>query len=167
MTSEQKRFLGEFVERITPEVTPYLLRKYSLDQVEEILQEAYLTASEEIETLMAHECPNGWFFMVAANRGKRLGSALGAARSRYEELPDREVFIADLKQDTIDDLLTADTPEKDRAVLKLYYEQRLSTAEVAEAMQVTPNNAKQMLKRARDRLKRSMGKTFLFFLIWL
>lgn len=167
MTSEQKTFLGEFVENVTPEITRYLLRKYPVDQVEEILQEAYLAASEEIETLMAHECPNGWFFMVAVNRGKRLGTALGAARSRYEELSDREVHIADLKQDTIDELLPPDTPDRDRAVLKLYYEQRLSTAEIAEVMQVTPNYAKQMLKRARDRLKGKVGKTFLFFLVWL
>lgn len=160
MTSEQKAYLSDLVEQMTPEIIP-LLQGFTKDQAEEILQETYLAAAENIEMLMTHPSPNGWFVTVAHNRAKHMRTSLGKSRGRYAELPDRTVYIQDFQKDTIDEILPSNITPKDRAVLKLHFEEKLRSAEMGEELGITPDNARQTLRRAINRLKKLMMILFI------
>ncbi len=188
MTHEQKAFLSKLADTATPDLTKFLLKTYTVSQAEEILQETYLAACLEVETLIHHEKPEAWLFTAAAFRGKRLVEKLEFERKRYAPEFDEQADPGTICQktesgcrkiktdlprttilcpDTIDEILPTNTPDKDRKVLKMYYEQKLSSNEIAEELGETPGNARQLINRARGRLKKALGGTLQILIILL
>ncbi|HEX2348821.1 MAG TPA: sigma-70 family RNA polymerase sigma factor [Ktedonobacterales bacterium] len=136
----------------------------------EVAQEAFFRAWRQYETLRAYERPEAWLYRVATNlaisqlrRRAPLSFSSLAARQRAEtpqrdELAAGELFAsgADLERDAaerdvIERILRA-LPERHRAAL-LLSAQGFKGDEIAAALGATPANARQMLRRARERFR--------------
>lgn len=136
----------------------------------EVAQEAFFRAWRQYETLRAYERPEAWLYRVATNlaisqlrRRAPLSFSSLAARQRAEtpqrdELTAGDLFASasDLERDTaerdvIGRILRA-LPERHRAALLLSAE-GFTGDEIAAALGATPANARQMLRRARERFR--------------
>jgi RNA polymerase sigma-70 factor (ECF subfamily) len=136
----------------------------------EVAQEAFFRAWQQYEALRAYERPEAWLYRVATNlaisqlrRRAPLSFSSLAARQRAEtpqrdELAAGELFAsgADLERDAaerdvIERILRA-LPERHRAAL-LLSAQGFTGDEIAAALGATPANARQMLRRARERFR--------------
>lgn len=138
----------------------------------ELAQETFFRAWRHFDSLQSYDRPEAWLYRVATNlaishlRRKRplSFSALLARTSAEDATPDGSTG-ADLiaspldiegqtaERDAIDRALRA-LPERSRAALLLAAIQGFTADEVAEALGVTPNNARQILSRARERFRR-------------
>ncbi|HET9110807.1 MAG TPA: sigma-70 family RNA polymerase sigma factor [Ktedonobacterales bacterium] len=138
----------------------------------ELAQETFLRAWRHFDSLQAYDRPEAWLYRVATNlafshlRRKRplsFSSLLGRANSE-DAAPDGPMgadLIASpldiegqtIERDAIGRALRA-LPERSRAALLLVAIQGFTSEEIAEALGVTPNNARQILSRARERFRR-------------
>ena len=137
----------------------------------EIAQETFFRAWRHFDTLSAYERPEAWLYRVATNlaisqlrrRSPLAFSALFAGARResadVEEPIGVERIASSLdvegqtvERDTIDRLLRK-LPERQRAALLLAAVQGMPTDEIAAALGVSPDNARQILSRARERFR--------------
>lgn len=137
----------------------------------EIAQETFFRAWRHFDTLGDYERPEAWLYRVATNlaishlrrRSPLAFSALFAgscAGSAGEGEPFGAERIASpldvesqsVERDAIDRVLRK-LPERQRAALLLAAVQGLPTDEIAAALDVSPDNARQILSRARERFR--------------
>lgn len=137
----------------------------------ELAQETFVRAWRHFDALQAYDRPEAWLYRVATNltishlRRKRplSFSALLAHKNAEGTTPDGPTgadLIASpldiegqiVERDAIDRALRA-LPERSRAALLLAAIQGFTSDEIAEALSVTPNNARQILSRARERFR--------------
>jgi len=137
----------------------------------EIAQETFFRAWRHFDALSAYERPEAWLYRVATNlaisqlrRRRSLSFSSVAAHVRSGSADAEELVGADLiaspfdlesqtaERDTIDGVLRA-LPERQRAALLLAATQGLTTSEIAAALDVSPDNARKILSRARERFR--------------
>jgi len=138
----------------------------------ELAQEAFFRAWRHFDTLSGYERPEAWLYRVATNlaisqlrRKAPLSFSALLARMRADAAEPAELTPGDLlrspldleertaERDQIDRILRA-LPERHRAALLLAAVQGFTSDEIAEALAVTPDNARQMLSRARAQFRR-------------
>lgn len=139
----------------------------------EVAQEAFFRAWRNFDTLRDYDRPEAWLYRVATNlaisqlrRKAPLSFSALAARPRAdgaegaerEELAPADLFPSGLdiergaaERDLIERSLRA-LPERQRAAL-LLATQGFAAEEIAAALGATPANARQMLRRARERFR--------------
>jgi RNA polymerase sigma-70 factor (ECF subfamily) len=141
-------------------------------EVEELMQQAYVLAYTRLGQF-AHDARfSTWLLRIGINEAlQRLRSdrrwpraapdALEEAPSMDDVTPDVRLARAQLNH--LLEQLVDRLPETYRSVLVLREVQQLSTSEVAEALDLTPDNVKQRLSRAkamlRDALEQRTGES--------
>lgn len=163
----------EFYARHEQPLYGYLRRLLpSHELAVELAQEAFFRAWRHFETLSGYERPEAWLYRVATNlaisqlrRKAPLSFSALLARMRADSAEPAELAPGDLlrspldlegrtaERDQIDRILRA-LPERHRAALLLAAVQGFTSDEIAEALAVTPGNARQMLSRARAQFRR-------------
>lgn len=133
------------------------------DEAADATQDSFLLASQRIGQLRQPESLRAWLYAIA----RREAIKRGKARARMvptEEVNEVEATGPlpedDLRREETQALVweaTGGLEERDRAALDLHYRQGLRGQELAEAMETTPQNAANLVKRATDRVERSLG----------
>lgn len=135
----------------------------------EVAQETFFRAWRHFDALSAYERPEAWLYRVATNlaishlrrrRPQSFSSLLTRAHvDDADELVGADLIAAPLdmegqtvERDMIERALRA-LPERQRAALLLTAVQGLATDEIAAALDVTPDNARKILSRARERFR--------------
>ena len=135
---------------------------------EEITQDTFLKAYQNLSTLKEPQKFAGWLYVIAANyckmwlRKKRLSTQSLEATSSVElektaysgyVIAENEQVAMETQREVVKKLL-AKLQESDRTVITLYYLGEMSYEEISEFLGVSVAAIKNRLYRARNRLKK-------------
>ncbi|MDE0681276.1 MAG: sigma-70 family RNA polymerase sigma factor [Candidatus Poribacteria bacterium] len=132
---------------------------------EEITQDTFLKAYQELATLKKPQSFASWLYVIAANncstwlRKKRLWTE-PVDDTRLQEttysgyvVAENERVTAEAQREAVKKLL-AKLQESERTVITLYYFGEMSSAEIGAFLGVSANTVRSRLRRAQQRLKR-------------
>ena len=135
---------------------------------EEITQDTFLKAYQNLSTLKEPQKFSGWLYVIAANyckmwkRKKRLSTqpledtdSAELEKASYSEyvIAENERTTAEAQREVVKQLL-AKLQESDRIVITLYYLGGMTYEEISEFLGVSVSAIKNRLYRARQRLKK-------------
>jgi RNA polymerase sigma factor (sigma-70 family) len=151
------------------------------DTADEVAQDAFVTAWQQLDRLEQPEAFGGWLLRIARNRAlDRLarenrsrptdGDVVTDLHDRGGDDPfasrrgsgDLSEVIADLDRDGLVDAAAIALGERDASLLDLHLRHGLTPAEIAAELGVTPNTAHQQLFRMRARLGATIGSLVLW-----
>lgn len=143
------------------------------DIAAEVAQEVFLGAWRDLASLRDHDAFGGWILRTSRNRAlnrlekEQRSVALGddATTRAVDAAASAPDASADALAGTGADLVWAAAAalgERDASILDLHLRHGLAAGELAEALDVTPNNASQMLFRLRAKL----GDAIRSFVLW-
>ena len=130
----------------------------------EVAQDVFLVAWQQLVTLRQPESFGGWLLRTSRNRSlnrlerERRSVALGdeetmAVIDRRSTSPDASIAAAQGEDVDLVWAAAAALGERDASVLDLHLRHGFGASEIAEALDVTTNNAHQLLFRLKDRLR--------------
>lgn len=138
------------------------------EEAADCVADSFVVMAEKVGQLRDPSRLRPWLYSVVRN--ECLRTLRGRAREAHDDewleaMPDQgsgpEQQVADAAvQDELRELVWAAIEglnDRDRALLDLHLRQGLDGAELAAAMDVTPQNSYVMLSRARDQVERSLG----------
>ncbi len=132
---------------------------------EEITQDTFLKAYQELATLKKPQSFASWLYVIAANhcstwlRKKRLRTApledtrLQKATYSGHVIAENERVTVEAQREVVKKLL-AKLQESERTVVTLRYFGEMSSAEIGEFLGVSANTVRSRLRRAQQRLKK-------------
>ena len=136
------------------------------DDAEDLLQDAYLTVLDKIDTLEKPEAFQGWFNIIVANKAKKFlqksqpllfqndeekALVLDTIIDEEEEYkPGLDVEKEDLRKDVIE--LINNLSDDQKTVILLYYYNEMSIKEIAQALEINENTVKSRLFQAKKKL---------------
>ena len=132
---------------------------------EEITQDTFLTAYQELATLKKPQSFASWLYVIAANncstwlRKKRLwtepleDTRLQEATYSGYVVAENERTEAEAQREVVKKLL-AKLQESERTVITLHYFGEMSSSEIGAFLGVSANTVRSRLRRAQQRLKR-------------
>ena len=132
---------------------------------EEITQDTFLKAYQELATLKKPQSFASWLYVIAANncstwlRKKRLrtepleDTRLQKATYSGYVVAENERVTAEAQREAVKKLL-AKLQESERTVITLHYFGEMSSAEIGAFLGVSANTVRSRLRRAQQRLKR-------------
>ncbi|MDE0015944.1 MAG: RNA polymerase sigma factor [Candidatus Poribacteria bacterium] len=132
---------------------------------EEITQDTFLKAYQELATLKKPQSFSSWLYVIAANncstwlRKKRLrtepleDARLQKATYSGYVVAENERTEAEAQREVVKKLL-AKLQESDRTVITLHYFGEMSSSEIGAFLGVSANTVRSRLRRAQQRLKR-------------
>lgn len=132
---------------------------------EEITQDTFLKAYQELATLKKPQSFSSWLYVIAANncstwlRKKRLrtepleDARLQKATYSGYVVAENERVTAEAQREAVKKLL-AKLQESERTVITLHYFGEMSSAEIGAFLGVSANTVRSRLRRAQQRLKR-------------
>jgi RNA polymerase sigma-70 factor, ECF subfamily len=129
------------------------------EDAEDLVQDAFLTALERIDTFESGRSFGPWFYRILVNRGLNSRKArsirqtdmLPTELASSELLPDRAAERTELKarlRAAMDEL-----PEKQRVAVQLFELEGFSGAEIAEILQIPAGTVRYHLHQARQALR--------------
>ncbi len=127
---------------------------------EDIVQETFLDALDNVDKLMAHDNPGGWL-MEAAKRKTMAVWRRMKTRPETEALEaDQELMgiEADFGLTELYTVMDAVLDIHDQTLFHMYYFEGYSAKELAEMEGITEGNFKVRMLRIRNRLKLAIGK---------
>lgn len=133
------------------------------EDAEDLVQDAFMTALEKIDTFQTGRPFGPWFFRILTNRGQNLR----AARARRATLPlpaETETPAPSPVDDAeraelrawLDDAL-ARLPERQRLIVQFFELDGLSGAEIAEILEIPPATVRWNLHQARKKLRTALA----------
>lgn len=169
--------IREIYTRYSRGIFNYALRLIGDYQwAEEILQETFLRAYSRAETFRKGARVSTWLYRIAMNlcydhlrspkNRRKVSLSAPAGGDEGEQFVDRmesderQPEIAALESETariIRDAI-AELPEKERNVLVLRHYQGLKFREISEVTGLTARTVQNCLRRAREKLSRSLGR---------
>ncbi len=132
---------------------------------EEITQDTFLKAYQELATLKKPQSFASWLYVIAANncstwlRKKRLptepldDTRLQKATYSGHVIAENERVTAEAQREAVKRLL-AKLQESERTVITLHYFGEMSSAEIGAFLGVSANTVRSRLRRAQQRLKK-------------
>lgn len=153
--------MDEWVHELYQTCAPDLFRiaRYRLLEeqlAQDLVQEVFLLLLEKKNTLKEHPNIKGWLMKTLNHR------ILHAVEKRARESPLLDVSLvpAPSKTDSLDEILPKQLSEKEKHLLKLFYEEGLSYQELSDRLGMMPAACGSRLHRARIKCKKylSTGK---------
>lgn len=133
------------------------------EQAEDLAQEAFSRAHKHWSLVSGYDKPGAWVRRVTINlalsRRRRIQRELSVLRRTARELPTDQA-VADPADGPDDEVWQAvrKLAPKQRAAVALFYQEDLSTADIADALGCTVSTATSHLNQARTRLARLLGE---------
>ena len=160
---------GPLVEKYQKGVHALAWRKIGDFHIaQEIAQDAFFKAYQQLGTLKNHNQFAGWLYVIAAHlcadwfRKHRppeqslevtdMSEVNEVSYSRY--IAEKQATEADEARREVVKKLLQKLPESERTVMTLYYLGEMTIKAISEFLGVSPNTIKSRLSRARDRLKK-------------
>ena len=138
-------------------------------EVEDVVQETFLRAFENLHKLNSHSSLSAWLYAIAVNRcrshlrrqflwRKMLGRGVPAA-SHAREGPAEDAEQRAMSRETFQEVCRAvqDLPARYREAAVLHYLEGLSIERTSEVLGVTRNAVGVRLHRARARLQKALA----------
>lgn len=175
--SEETRDFQKIYETYFPRIAAYLRRLVGEHEAEDLAQEVFVKVSRALDSFRGDSRLATWIYQIATNTAKdhlrkpshdqNVSVANGSAESD-EEIVDDAAPVTDTVlirkemneciRETIDSL-----PANHRTVLVLSDLEELTNTEIAEVLDMSLENVKIRLHRARARLKKELGQKCQFY----
>ena len=136
-----------------------------VELVQDVVQDSLLCAYRDLGKLQNPEQFSSWLCGIVKNtaysvirkqkRDRLLANELQVASSVAVPLPDQRILTAETHK--LVQLAVNDLSQKYRRVLRLYYHDNLSYAEIAAQIGVNVTTVKGRLQHARSKLRKSLG----------
>ena len=160
---------GPLVEKYQKGVHALAWRKIGDFHIaQEIAQDAFFKAYQQLATLKNHNQFAGWLYVIAAHlcadwfrknpppeqslEVTDMSEVNEVSYSRY--VAEEQATEADEARREVVKKLLQKLPESERTVMTLYYLGEMTIKAISEFLGVSPNTIKSRLSRARDRLKK-------------
>jgi RNA polymerase sigma-70 factor (ECF subfamily) len=129
----------------------------SVQEAEELMQDAFLKVWERWERVSAMDNPNGYLYRVAVNAARsRLRRISLAARRTFAHHDEADPFtVADLRDEIVRAL--AALPGRQRAALVLTELLDMPTNEAGKALGISDSTVRSLASQARQTLRGTMG----------
>jgi RNA polymerase sigma factor (sigma-70 family) len=150
------------------------------DRAADVAQDAFISAWERLDRLERPDAFGGWLLRITRNRALDVLAREGRSRPResdvvtglhdrgatdpvgsHRELRPDELALAS-ERDGLIASAAAVLGEREASLLDLHLRHGLTAAEIADELEVTPNNAHQLLFRLRKKL----GEAISAFALW-
>ncbi|MBP3272534.1 MAG: sigma-70 family RNA polymerase sigma factor [Ruminococcus sp.] len=145
------------------------------EEAEDVVSDTFITAMEKIDTLRSGEAFGGWLYSIAYHKCMNVRRA-DKRCAHFETEEEQEAVIEssglnegimlpedyavnEERKKELKAVIDSLKPEMRSAVIMFYYQQ-LSLAEIAEALGINENAAKQKLFQARKKIKTSIEKLY-------
>lgn len=152
---EQEAF-NEFYRRYAPMVHGIVLARVPRDEVEDIVQEVFISAYQKLGNLRDKHAVGAWLAMIARNNANEFYRR----HKPTEELP-QDLSRRDNPQTEAGEILAAirSLPETYRETLVLRLVEGMTGPEIAEQTGLTPESVRVNLHRGMKLLRRKLGVT--------
>jgi RNA polymerase sigma-70 factor (ECF subfamily) len=149
---------GRLYERYAPMVHGILLARAPTSEVDDLVQDVFLTAFKKIHTLREDGAFGGWLAMIARNRATDFHRRHQETEEMPEDLPQEST--ADVESDArarrILEAIRA-LPEAYSETLVLRLVEGMTGPEIAERTGLTPASVRVNLHRGMKMLRESIG----------
>lgn len=125
----------------------------STEVARDLAQETMARAYAHFDTVAAAGAPSAWLRRVMSNLLIDHHRRRGSERVALDRIARRPVAEASMPSESRFHELLAVLPERQRAVVALYYADDLSIEEIAEVLDVAQGTVKALLWKARRRLE--------------
>lgn len=152
-------------------VTRHLKRAFAVayrllgqrEDAEDLVQDAFLTALEKIDTFQSGRSFGPWFFRILVNRGLnarkarslRRTDAIPAEAAAAGVSPLREAEQAELRDSL--SVAMAGLPERQRTIVRLFELEGFTSMEIAEILELSDGTVRWHLHQARQRLREALA----------
>ncbi len=154
---ELKGIMGRYGNKILRLAYSYL---HNMEDSEDILQEVLIKYIEKKPELESEEHLKAWLLRVASNLAKN--------RIEYNKVRETDELNEELVAEEREDLsfvweAVKSLPENYREVIHLFYEEGYQADEIAKILEVSSENVRTRLKRARTKLKEILKEEYDFY----
>ncbi len=145
---------GEIYRIFAPLVHGIVLARVPYDEVQDLVQEVFLSAYRNLDTLRDKNAVGPWLARIARNRAIGFYRQARPTEEISDELRGRTNPNAEAREilDAIRDL-----PETYRETLVLRLIEGMTGAEIAERTGMTPNSVRVNLHRGMEMLRKKLG----------
>lgn len=160
------------VDRYKNKAFSLLKRMLKNDQeAEEVLQDSFLKAFNNLKSFRQDAKFSTWFYKIVYNTAlTRLSNKKRKIESEMSSIEDYHHLESDTSfgKKSEDDLkilvkkLVESLPEKNAAVVTMFYLEEMSCEEISNVMQISVSNVKVLLHRSRNLLKEIIEKEKIF-----
>jgi RNA polymerase sigma factor (sigma-70 family) len=170
--SQRHAAFAQLVAQFHPMVVTYAYQLLGDAQLaQDVTQEAFLTAYQQLDQLREPAAFPGWLRRLVHTHCHRFTRVKRPESLSFEALETTLITTEDLAQLVADADATqaiiacvlgavADLPEHERAVVQLFYFDGYSIRAVAQALKLPVTTIKKRLQYARDRLRRHLTDHF-------
>lgn len=152
---EQEAF-DEFYRMYAPMVHGIVLARVPRDEVEDIVQDVFISAYKKLVTLRDKRAVGAWLAMIARNNANEFYRQVKPT----EELPEELSRKNNLQTEAHEILATIrNLPETYRETLVLRLVEGMTGPEIAEQTGLTPESVRVNLHRGMKLLRRKLGIT--------
>jgi RNA polymerase sigma-70 factor (ECF subfamily) len=144
----------ELYKTFAPLVHGILLARAPREDVEDIMQEVFLSAYKNLHTLREKGAVGAWLVMIARNRAAEFYRSTKPTEELSENLQSRET-----QRNEAEEILTAirALPETYKETLVLRLVEGMTGQEIAERTNLTPESVRVNLHRGMKLLRRKLG----------
>lgn len=127
-------------------------RLHDPDKAKDMVQSVFLRLLSKADSVRGHENPDAWLTVT-------LGYVIQHEKNRREnqmlplEVLEYEGIAADTP-DSIDEVLPKQLSDDDKRLLKMFYEDKMSYAEISTVLGIPPSTCGSHLLRAKKRCKK-------------
>jgi RNA polymerase sigma-70 factor (ECF subfamily) len=145
---------GELYKMFAPMVHGIILARVPRDEVADIVQEVFLSAFKNLNTLREKAAVGAWLAMIARNRAAEFYRTARPTEELSEDLRQKENCSAEAREilKTIRSL-----PETYRETLVLRLVEGMTGQEIAEQTGLTPESVRVNLHRGMKLLREKLG----------
>ena len=145
---------GELYKMFAPMVHGIILARVRRDEVDDIVQEVFLSAYKNLHSLREASAIGAWLAMIARNRAAEFYRRERPTEELSEDLRQRENRSAEARE-----ILTSirALPETYRETLVLRLVEGMSGQEIAEQTGLTPESVRVNLHRGMKLLREKLG----------
>jgi RNA polymerase sigma-70 factor (ECF subfamily) len=145
---------GELYKMFAPMVHGIVLARVPRDETDDIVQEVFLSAFKNLNTLREKAAVGAWLAMIARNRAAEFYRTARPTEELSEDLRQKENCNAEARE-----ILTAirSLPETYRETLVLRLVEGMTGAEIAEQTGLTPESVRVNLHRGMKLLREKLG----------
>jgi len=145
---------GELYKMFAPMVHGIILARVPRDEVADIVQEVFLSAFKNLNTLREKSAVGAWLAMIARNRAAEFYRTARPTEELSEDLRQKENCNAEARE-----ILTAirSLPETYRETLVFRLVEGMTGQEIAEQTGLTPESVRVNLHRGMKLLREKLG----------
>lgn len=152
--SGDEEAFGEFYRTFAPMVHGILLARVPRDEVDDIVQEVFISAYKNLGSLREKNAVGGWLAMIARNRATEFFRHSRQTEELSENLP-----VNESRKTEADEILAAirALPDAYKETLVLRLVEGMTGPEIAEKTGLTPESVRVNLHRGMRLLRQKLG----------